>query len=70
VRDRCPKCKSCLQGEEIPEAGRKHYEPGVTHFSLLLSVYDRRQDCTVAWRCPYCQETNPSRSYFQVEGSK
>jgi hypothetical protein len=66
MKDRCPKCKSCLMATPIPDRYLENYSPGVTHYSLLLSVYDRRQDCTVAWRCPYCQETNPSRSHFQV----
>lgn len=49
----CPKCKTDLRGNPIPEEHRQHYG-GRTHFLLQTSLYARSKDRTHAFECPFC----------------
>jgi hypothetical protein len=52
----CPNCLVSFQGDPIPQeyidAG---YYGDKTHWSTVIGIYDMTEDCTVAWRCPFCQ---------------
>lgn len=51
-KERCRFCGANLQGEPIPVKDREAY--GATHFSRIISIYDRALDRTVAYKCPDC----------------
>lgn len=52
----CPKNGCDLKGPEIPEKYRE-YHGGATHYSELISLYDRDRDRTTAYKCPKCGAT-------------
>jgi rubrerythrin len=48
----CPKCKSDLTGEPIPDKDREAF--GGTHFERQIGIVDRDKDRVVKWKCPDC----------------
>ena len=50
---KCPSCAADLQGDKIPEAHRSFYVG--SHFSRVISIYDRNKDAHDCWKCPDCE---------------
>ena len=66
--EKCPSCKANLRGKPIPEKYQQYYG-NLTHYSRLISVYDENRDCTIAWKCPDCLYSSPSRRAFSLEAA-
>jgi hypothetical protein len=49
----CPKCGSSWQGAIIPPEQRESYG-GKQWFSRVLSLYSKRTDASIGWKCPDC----------------
>lgn len=50
----CPKCRTSLLGDLIPEGLRDLY--GRKHWRRETAIYSR-EDRTIAWVCPDCSHT-------------
>mgnify|MGYP001394998732 CR=1 FL=1 len=54
----CPACSADFKGEPIPERDQPWFG-GAKFFSQVVSIYDRNQDRTTAWLCPFCNHEWP-----------
>ena len=66
--EKCPSCKANLRDKPIPEKYQEYYG-NLKYYSRLTLICDENIGCTIAWKCPDCLYSSPSRRAFSLEAA-